>query len=281
MPADPAATVIPDWAVLFAFTVGAIATLLEIIRFAVYLAKQPHLEVRLTKQVFIRLIEKGECFFCNAVILGRHGPIEIRDAFFVLRRLGESKKTFRLTVTDIGAKTPSAGPIAGLSFYTTSPLEFVVSENTFRPVIVAALEEHRASIRGTFGSFDDKVYEKRDELLQRSPASDADEQSIRQEVGTFLETHVAETVDSICDFVQMEPGTYEIELKVRYVPLRRLFRRQQTASSKVQFEMDRNYRKIFRRQIRNTLLVRGGNILFSKDASYLFPEFEIIDAKEM
>ena len=100
------------------------------------------------------------------------------------------------------------------------------------------------------------------------------------EAKRFLDAEVGETVASICDLVQMEAGTYEIELRVEYIPARRIFRWRKTDSSRVKFKMDDDYRENFRRQITDSLLVRGGNILTSKANANVYPQFDILDAKE-
>ncbi len=271
---------LPVWATVFVFVIGAIATSLEIVRFAIYIASKPTIDVILTKEIFVRLMERGECFFLNAVILGRNGTSEIRDIYFDLKRIEGSQKIYRLVPMQIGQKTQGPGPIAGFSFYTESARSFVMKDSSARPVVMAVLDEHHRKIAQRFRVFDDYLYSKRAELQGRELATKSESQQLLQEGVEYLEGIVREALDEMNDLVQIEPGRYRLTLSVSYVPTGRIFSKEKTVSSAITFSVDDGYRKEFRRELEQALRTRGENVLFDRDSNYNYPQYTPLDIEE-
>lgn len=81
------------------------------------------LEIRLTRDSFFRLSDRGETLFVHSVLLARDGPVLIQDVAVTLRRIASKKpqktteKKFALQIIDHGEKIKGSQFRAEHHFY--------------------------------------------------------------------------------------------------------------------------------------------------------------------
>src|SRR6266496_2424122 len=82
------------WMVYFAFWASLVLAILKIFEFALRATRFPRLDARLTSDVFFRLIDHGECLFCNSVLLAFNGPVLITETRVTLKKTDHAVKVF-------------------------------------------------------------------------------------------------------------------------------------------------------------------------------------------
>ena len=99
-----AATVLPEWAILFAFAASVILTVLKVWEIVRDLSRVGKLEVRLTRDLMMRVVSEGEMFFVDAVFLAKGGDILVRGIELRLTKLGDVRKELPLDLRWVGEK---------------------------------------------------------------------------------------------------------------------------------------------------------------------------------
>jgi hypothetical protein len=69
-----------------------ISIILAIFKTAEFFRK-PKLSLNLTRDIFFRLIDKGEALFCNGVLLAIDGPILVRSVNVVLKKVDKNRNS--------------------------------------------------------------------------------------------------------------------------------------------------------------------------------------------
>jgi len=274
---------LPQWLLAIMFLIGGLATVFQILKTVVPWFARPTLEARLTKEIFFRLVDDGECAFLNAIYLVRNGAVEVRRMALRLTRLGESPRSYPLEVLRLGEKRLGQGPLADFVFYTESPLFFLTPNLSSRPVILAGFSEHLAVVRETIRQFQARALDLRDKLRESatSAVSDAEKRSLYDEAAANLEALTQEFTAMLSDATQLEPGEFNLRLEVTYRPSQGLLRRRRVAASALHLVVDEDFRASFRRALHDMLFVRGRNVLLEKNDPVAFPSYEPFRVREL
>lgn len=261
---------------------GILVSVIEIVRFLLYLLARPLLEVRLTKEVFFRLIDLGECVFANVILLAKNGDIEVKDTLFTLKKLSGNKKEYLLNTAHIGRKidTPS-NTIASHSFYTTSSTTYVTEKSVERQVHVAVLSEYEGRIKESLLNFQNKVSNYRESLWDTLDTIGSDS-GATEKVLRWVNSLASECSNEIMTNVQLEDGDYELLVKVGYKPLGRLsvFIGTNYIRSSITFSV-KNFKSSYRVSLENYLRTIAINIVFAKNDQLLHPEYQPLDSTEI
>jgi hypothetical protein len=219
-------------------------------------ASPAELHVRVTRDLFFRLIESGEALFCNAILLARNRPVLIRSVQAELHKLNAPKKSFPLDIVQFGEKTKNQGVIADHFFYTSSPLAHVPASVPQRTVYFCIQPSYRETLRKQVDSFQRGVLAVKERIIrEQTTVSDVE---VLTELMRLVDAHAP----TIMEAVQIEEGDYELRLKVEYEDTtRRLFRVKKDAFSAVEFSMGPDVRDVIRANLRHTLLLSGSNVL--------------------
>lgn len=134
---------IPDFMLVFSFCVTLLWTILRVVG----LLRGGKLDLRLTRELFVRLIDPGECFFAHAVLVSHYGGVLIENARASIRKENGSIKEFPLEIIQYGEKYRSEIGIPQYYFYTTSPLAFIPQNNTYRYIYLCAHEKYSVLFR--------------------------------------------------------------------------------------------------------------------------------------
>lgn len=141
---------VPAWLLWSSFILSILVSAIGVIKTIVRYFTKASLEVRLTRELFFRLSNYGECLFPNIVAIARNGEVEIRDVRFELEKQKNSassaEKKFHISPIFFGDRIAGKGPFADNNFYTASPLFFIEKSNSKRLVVMAALTEHNTKL---------------------------------------------------------------------------------------------------------------------------------------
>ncbi|HUT59689.1 MAG TPA: hypothetical protein VNA25_17725 [Phycisphaerae bacterium] len=272
-------TSLPDWMVIFAFLASLGLTILVLIEGICRRIRKATLEVVLTREVFYRLLDTGECLYANAVLVAYDSGALVQDIEALLTKRDGATKNFNLRIAQIGEKYRAPDGTYQFSFHSTSPLSFVPVNIPHRMVYICEQASYADATRTSFFEFSRRLSEIK---VQYEAIEAPDDNTIVQ-----LRADVATLVDNSCsqimDQMQIEPGKYELTVEVKYRQKGKMlpvFKRK-SASSSVRFSVGHSAREYFRYMLRQYLDQRVRNVLFNQTDPTPAPEYTPQDIKEM
>ena len=158
---------LPLWAQILSLSVALFLALLRAIEFL----KFPELYVRLTRDLFFRLIEDGEALFCHAVLLARNGPVLIRDINLTLKRKGNrarAEKHFPIQILRFGEKLKGPALFAEHHFFSSSPLLYLPENQPMRAVYLGVQREYHPRHRRAIENFAARITALKSDYSQTS-----------------------------------------------------------------------------------------------------------------
>jgi hypothetical protein len=279
---------LPAWFVYSGIVGAFLLTLSQLFRLLYAILKKPTLELRLTNEIFFRLINEGESLFANAVYLARNGVSEIKDIYFILEKNYTnltSRKTFQLKPLRFGKKVRSGhnNTLPNHYFFTPSPLNFIGNNKVERQLCLAVISEYDTVIKGKFQEFNTKIQEYRQTL---EPNIDGDASLWPQGyiAGIFsqLNTKVALYSQEIFNSIQLEDGDYKLTMVVSYKPISPIWPFSMEKRSSITFKMD-GYRSQYQYALDKYLRDTGFQILFPKTNFPIsrLPEYNPVEVEEV
>ncbi len=271
----PAILGLPLWAQELSL---AITLFLAALRAAEFFAL-PGLYVRLTRDLFFRLIDDGEALFCHAVLLARRGPVLISDVRLTLKRVGSAEraeKLFPIRVLRFGEKVQGTGLLAEHHFYSSSPLQYLPENAPLRAVYLGVQREYQNAQQNSIQDFVAKVLQLKTKHANASPS-----EALKAEVTTELSALIEEANQRMQRLIQLEQGDYELAIKVTYqAPGRRLWKRLKTSESKIGFNVDEQRLANWKAQLADTLRISAINQLTDSNNPIKYPEFQPLEFQE-
>jgi hypothetical protein len=262
---------LPYWMLVFSFVVSSLLALLAIVEVLCRAFRKATLDIVLTRELFFRLLEGGECLYANAVLVAYDAGALVEDMTASLIKCNGATKTFKMRVAQIGEKYRTPEGLYQFSFYSTSPLGFVPPSNPQRQVFVCEHDSYAGATRESFQFFQKNLFQIKEEF---SGTIDA-EQEIIQQLTQRVQAIVDETTVSIMDKVQLEPGRYTLEVSVIYRQKGRFFpvAKRRTSKAKVEFTVENYARDYMRYKLREFLQGRASQVLLDNHVTLLAPEY--------
>ncbi len=267
---------IPRVMLVFAFFASLIWTILKIIELV---NRKPSLEFRITREFFLRIFESGECFYTNAVLVAYNAVALIESLEVKLNKGNGSTKSFNLNVISFGEKVRSEHGVANYYFHSTSPLYFLGDSMPQRITYLFSQEHYAESIQKAYRDFSMKILE----LKQRyAPVTQENNEEELAQAGQEILRAIQETCSKIVDSVQIEPGNYQLRIKVHYRQRGRIFPFycKKRAESSLKFVVESNVREVLRGQVYQYVGALAGSILFDKKPPLITPEYVPVKISE-
>lgn len=256
----------------FSFIASLSLTIVSIIFVMSRIFRAPVLQINLTKDIFFRLIDLGECLFVNAVMVARNGPVLIEKAQLMLEKLDPPKKTYPLGILFMGEKVHGSNPIADHHFYTSSPLDFIPASTPKRVVYLCEQREYRDRVRAVMDEFSRITLERKQAILSRARAG-VDEREGSEILAQLLQI-VEEYTGKIMELVQIEEGRYSLKLTLTYSWKGFLIgSRRCSQDSSITFSVRSDVKDKLRTSLRQTLQVISANLLYDKQTIIVYPEY--------
>jgi hypothetical protein len=274
----PQAHSLPLWAQVLSL---AIALFLAVLRGFEFF-QIPELDVRLTRDLYFRLIDDGEVVFCHAVLLARKGPVLIQNIELTLKRIGSrdrAEKSFPLRVTRFGEKVKGPGLTAENHFYSSSPLLYFSENEPQRAVYLGVQREYQSAQQRAVQNFIAKVRELK-ARFSKSPTEPLDAEAGERALKDLQEL-INESYRQMISLVQLEVGYYELSAKVTYeTPGFRLWKRRATSNSSIGFSVEEQALSNWKAQLSDTLRVQATNLLTDGNNFVRYPEFQPVEITE-
>jgi len=268
---------IPQGMLLFAFFASLIWTILKIIEIV---NNRPGLQFKITKEFFLRIFENGECFYTNAVLVAYNAGALVESVEVKLKKENGSTKNFDLYVVSFGEKVRAEYGAAAYYFHSTSPICLLPNSIPQRITYLCSQEHYAEAIRRAYLDFKTRILE----LKQRYPVS---AQALEQEELVEASQEVREAIEAACtkiiDSVQIEPGNYELRVRLNYRQRGRLlpFYSRKQAESTIRFVVETNVRDVLRWQVNQYVQALGRSLLFDEKPPVLTPEYVPSKIKEI
>ena len=280
---NSALTSLPYWMQLFAFIASLILVILTIIGIIIQLAKRPLLQFRLTREVFFRITELEEAIFANGVLVAKNDGILIDNVDFNLNKIDDPKKSFPLRIAYFGEKVRGLSPFSEFNFYTTSPISYIPIYMPQRIVYFLAQESYEKEIKRTFEEYKIKIQNENLQFKSQAPSVDPSQRESKTKEFIFkIYTIQTEYLGKIMEFVQLEPGQYELEAEIFYKTKAFLmFKTRKSIKSKISFRIDDKVKEHLRSQLMLALPVISSNIILAESKLFKYPEYSPIEVKEL
>lgn len=269
---------LPYWMLVFSFVVSSLLALLAIAEGLCRALRKATLDIALTRELFFRLLEGGECLYANAVLVAYDAGALVQDIAASLTKRNGATKTFKMRVAQIGEKYRTPEGLYQFSFHSTSPLGFVPPSNPQRQVFVCEHDSYAGATRESFQLFQQSLYKIKEEF---SGITDL-EPEILQQLNQRVQTVVEDSAVAIMDKVQLEPGRYTLEVSVAYRQKGRFFpvATRRSSNAKVEFTVEDYARDYLRYNLREYLQGRARQILLDQQVALPAPEYSPSEIRE-
>jgi hypothetical protein len=278
--------ILPNGALVFAFIASVILTIIKIIELLIKAFTKAKLEVRLTREVFLRLLNTGESIYIDTVLISNDKSCLIKDIKASLEKIDGPRKTFPLRLAQLGEKYRNFDGSIKFSFYSTSPLAFIPQNIPLRQIYIFEHESYADNTKTKFSSFSNSLFQLKaqaEEMLRDNPNLFQDLNN--EPVESFLKSVrdlVERTCNSILDDIQLEGGKYKLTATLTYQPKTRIsLINNKTTSSAIEFNIEEAAKEIFRNSLRAYLDNVVSNLLLQKNITANLPEYAPINVIEV
>jgi len=239
----------------------------------------PSLRLKLTKRLFFRYIDLGECIFINPILLAERGNISVQDIKAQLVRLDKgATKEWDIEFIHFGERVRNSNNILADHFFdSASPLNFIPSDRPLKAVYLGRVKYYAGDYLKVLRSFRDEL----GNLKTRVPIAYTDSnKQVFEDINKELFALVDKFKDELSNQIQIERGNYHLSLQVTYFPLGRIFSKHKTVSSKIKFLVEDNAQQLVKVGIPLALYTEGSNYLFNRTDLIIYPEYTPIDVVE-
>lgn len=258
-----------------------IALFLAVLR-AVEFFKLPELYVRLTRDLFFRLIDDGEAIFCHAVLLARNGPVLIQEIDLSLRRKGNhgtAEKLFPIQILKFGEKVKGPALVAEHHFFSSSPLLYLPENAPLRAVYLGVQREYHPRQMRAVQKFTANIKGLKQKYAQTG--SQPLEPEVADQAAEELKATIENSYREIASLIQLEVGEYEATVRVRYEnPGSKLWRRTGTSQSSISFKVEDQPLVLWKDQLSDLLRIAAKNELTNSADPISYPTFQPIEFTE-
>jgi hypothetical protein len=260
----------------FAFLASLLWTLLSIVAFLK--RARTKLELRLTKEIFIRINDFGDSFFLNAVYLSLNNPVLVTSADVSLLKTDGAVKTYPMEVRFLGEKVRGQGPWAEHYFYSSSPLTFVPASTPIRSVYMCVHSAYSSRFEELVREFESWLLRYRQGLQGRNLDTATEEE--RAQIVADIMARVEEQVRKAMQIVQLEEGQYELELMLKYREAFLGIAWTRMARSRIRFLIGGNVKDVLTERLRETYRGVAYNRLSGQTNPVAYPEYNPLEIHE-
>lgn len=273
-------TSLPLWLQIVALVGGLIWPFYQL-----YLALSgPKLDVRLTKDLFFRFIEMGECLFIRLVLIAEHGNVLITNIEANLARIDSGgSKEWELEFLKFGevmADNKNVEP--SFCFHSSSPFRYLSKGLPVQAVYLARPKHYGVEYSEIINELKVKLIPIRSKVARVT--SDAENSNQGKLDGEYAEINELSEkyAQRLADKIQLEAGNYKINLKITYRSIRGLgsyFSRHASASI-LSFQIEKNARDQIKSALPSAVQRAALNMVFNANLPVGYPEYAPINIQE-
>ncbi|MEW5883850.1 MAG: hypothetical protein AB1725_06475 [Armatimonadota bacterium] len=269
----------PVWLTWVSLGLGILNALVLTVPMIIYARRKARLNFRLTKELSLRISPAGETMHAFASLSPIEGGVTVLDVDIEVSKSGDLQKQYPYRIHSLGFKQPRImDPTIQWAFDTTSPYQNIAEYETVQRIWFCVSKAGQTTKLK-------KVIEDCFQEVQRIQWPTEDTEKDRKD--ELLEALKNKWVPEIWQFVEMEPGEWEVKATVHYRPFCGPWRRKQdeTVASSLKFRVEEDFPNLMKEQLRNWLeqLVDAHLGLRKTDPlvpEYIPPEIEEVDSQK-
>jgi hypothetical protein len=235
------------------------------------------LEVRLTRDAFVRLVDNGEAIFCNVSMLARRGPVLVKNASIELSKLDGAKKNFPLEIIHVGTLiSKPESTFADHQFWGSSQQLYLVENQPQRIVYYCLQRDYRERQAALAAAFVEEVKELKNRRIQETYQNTEDGMGVTPPIFKLddVEPLAQKHLERMIGGLQLEPATYRLSAHISYeCPGVSAWRkkRNKTTSSAIKFTLPNNFRDSVRTALVDLLRNSASNLLNNGSTPLVYP----------
>lgn len=266
-----------EWLTILAIALGASWPVYQLYQHTLGSAV---LNLRLTRNLFFRYSDYGECIFLKPVMIAEGGNALITGVKAKLRRTDKDvQKEWDIEFLHFGELVRKGDSVTlDHCYHSTSPLDFLPKNMPQRAVYFGRVKHYAGDVQALIDEFNSRVT-KLGETQQRfpTPGAGVPNDKLYQDLA-----EIASDISSrIGDAMQLEHGHYEVGLTVEYSSLSGVRKQRKSVQSKVRFRVEERIREAIKQGIPLALYRAGINYLSNTDAPLSYPEYQPVDIEEV
>lgn len=238
------------------------------------------LKVKLTRQIFFRLNDSGESIFLKPVLLAENGSVLIKNVRAkLLRTDSDAIKHWNIEFLQFGEIVRNQDHVlSDHFFYSSSPLTFITNNKPERAVYHGRVEQYAQEVEAIIEDYKSKLNTMRSEIPTAFVPGD---ESKMKEAFSKLFTQIQETTNELKNKIQLERGSYRVDLTIEYISIGRIIKRNRKSQSSITFKIEKNAHDKIVNNVQGTLLSIGRNWLFNEQNTIFYPEYQPKDVVEL
>lgn len=211
---------LPKWLINLGTITALVLAVLQVLKIIFKVLEAPYLEVKLTKEVFFRLLMVGESIFANLILLARLGNIEVRDVNFTLTKTDGQSKSLKVLPRYIGKKIVDPNDnFAKNHFFSSTPLNFISPNKVERQIYISIVDQYNEKIEKKYKEYQNEL-EKHRAYFTSSDFLNKEEEDQQAERNRIVINQllplIQDTKSELFKLVQLEKGEYKLEVFVKY-----------------------------------------------------------------
>jgi len=254
----------PSWIIVVSIVLSFLLTILKIFESISKGLKRGTLDFRITSELFLRILENGECFYTHCILVGRNQGVLIEEATAELTLTGNANKTFDLDIIVQAEKTKDGS----YNLFSNSPLAFLPEERPERITYLCCFKNYCENIKKAYTSFNDQIYKLKEKYIIPSQDEDTAKDLIIE-----LDSIIKTTCESGMEAIQIEPGKYKLTISLTYSRKGFLWESKKTVKRSVMFSFDNEVRDSLRCQIKDALSQTAKNIFTDNTTIIRAPQY--------
>lgn len=269
---------LPIWLQIIGLICGLLWPLYQLLHVLI----GPKLEVQLTRDIFFRFIDQGECLFLRPVLISEYGNVLIKEVTATLiRKDPKASKTLALEFLKFGEVMLSSDSVeSNFCFHSSSPARFLSKGHPVQAVYLARSKSYGGEYAALYTEFHDEL--KKMKAIATPYIGKNDDKEGQANVAREFEDLCKKYSGKILAKVQFEPGEYEVSISIRYSGIGSLtsFFDRNTKLSKLKFAIEANAHEQIRAALPQALYTFGLNTVFNTTAPINYPQYNPVQTIE-
>ena len=238
------------------------------------------LEMRLTRDAFVRLLDSGEALFCQVSMLARRGPVLVKHVTVELNKLDGAKKSFPLEVIHVGTLISKHESLfADHQFWGSSQHLYLVENQPQRIVYYCLQRDYKESQAAVAAEFLEEVKGLKNRRIQEVYQNSRDGADVTPPIFKLdeVEPLAQKYLERMMGSMQLEPSNYQLSVAISYecpgVPSWRK-RKSKEVSSTIRFSLNPNFKDSVRSALLDLLRNSASNLLNNGSTPITYPTIQ-------
>lgn len=264
---------------IFALILGATWPVTQLIRYLI----GPNLKIKLTRDLFFRYMDDGECFFLRPILLAERGNILINkiEGHLSFTRQG-ADKTFKIQFINFGHLIQNPNQVLPDHFFLSKgPTNVLIKDSPFWAVYLSRLEKYGDKMQQQYRDWMQDLIK----LIPAVPFSPSPSDQEKEKINGIknnLKKISEDYANKIFQLVQLEEGEYKIKIWVSFKSLDSILKKERVSTSNtLKFFIGNDLKQNLEKRIERYLFEKGEAALLNRNTAVSSVEYNPISIEEI